>query len=245
VKNPHVPPLLDSLIVQLMNKAAGDRPSSASEVLERLESGDLLRPETEADKKMQVIDRITRGRFVGRDHELAVVKELWNNSLLRKPQTLVISGEPGVGKTRLTRELATYVEVTRGRALIGTCYAEGTAPYSPFAQIIRRALRLVAKEGIEISDFVLVDLLTLTPDLRPHYPELPPNPPLEPQAEQQRLFANIVSFFSSVSTTIPLLLVIDDVQWADSASLSLFRHLSRMLRAFLCRKCCLISTGNA
>jgi predicted ATPase len=63
--------------------------------------------------------------------------------------------------------------------------------------------------------------------LRPNYPDLPPNPPLDPQSEQQRQFESIVALCSALAAQNPLLLVIEDVQWADYGSLSLLRHLAR------------------
>jgi predicted ATPase len=98
---------------------------------------------------------------------------------------LLISGEPGVGKTRLLQELSTQVEVTGGRALVGVCYAEGGAPYAPFAQIVRRSLRDGAGERPQLPDFVLADLLTLAPALCLQYPDIPPNPTLDPKSMQQ------------------------------------------------------------
>ena len=109
---------------------------------------------------------------------------------------LLISGEPGIGKTRLVRELVTQVQVSGGRALMGACYAEGGVPYAPFVQILRQALGGDAEADLELPEFVLADLLTLAPALRLRYPDISsPNPPLDdPQAEQHRLFENLAIF---------------------------------------------------
>jgi len=229
-KRPEVPPLLDELILRLMSKRPEDRPASAAEVLEALGRSDLLDPEARAEQELRVIDRIARGRFVGREQELNEARELWGKASGGQGQTLLISGEPGIGKTRLMRELATHVEVTGGRVLIGTCYAEGGAPYAPFAQIVRRTLGKGGQNGHPLPQFVLADLVSLAPDLKPYYPELAPNPALEPQAEQQRLFENVVAFCGTLSEENPVLLVLDDAHWADSGSLSMLRHLARRTR---------------
>ncbi len=233
-KNPEIPPLLDSLIVQLMSKDPEHRPPSASDVFDYLERTDLLDPDAEGEKEILVLDRIVRGRFVGREQELSEARSLWSKAAAGDGQTLLISGEPGIGKTRLMRELATHVEVTGGRALMGACYAEGGAPYSPFAQILRKALEDGAGKGngagLDLPDFVLADLLSLAPELRPYYPDVPPNPQLEPESEQHRLFENVVAFCSTLSEKAPLMLVVDDAHWADSGSLSLMRHLARRIR---------------
>jgi tetratricopeptide (TPR) repeat protein len=229
-KNPEVPPLLDTLIVQLMSKDPDGRPSTAAETHRMLKRKDLLDPEAKGEREVLVLDRIVRGRFVGREQELGEARSLWSKAETGEGQTLLVSGEPGVGKTRLMRELSTHVEVTGGRALIGFCYEEGGAPYAPFAQILRKALRAGSENGFHLPDFVLADLLDLAPELKPYYPDVPPNPGLEPDAEQQRLFENVVAFCGEVSQAAPLLLVLDDVHWADSGSLSLMRHLARRIR---------------
>ncbi len=229
-KNEQVPPRLDNLILELMEKSPEDRPASAGETQKILERSDLLDPEAEGVKEIAVIRRIARGRFVGRDQELMDATGLWNRALAGEGQLLLVSGEPGIGKTRLIRELSTHVEVTGGRSLIGECESEGGAPYAPFAQIVRKSLRQGAENGFELPDFVLGDLLDLAPDLKPYYPDVPPNPKLEPEAEQQRLFENVVAFCQALSEHSPLMLVIDDAHWADSGSLSLLRHLASRTR---------------
>ena len=226
-KTSDVPPMLDVLILQLMSKDVDSRPAAASETKKLLERPDLLDPSATGDREVLVLDRIVRGRFVGRQRELGEARSVWSKSESGEGQTLLVSGEPGVGKTRLMRELSTHVEVSGGKALVGSCYAEGGAPYAPFGQIVRSALR---HNGREVPDFVMADLLELAPDLKPYFPYVSPNAELSPQAEQQRLFENMVTFCGSLSEARPLLLVLDDAHWADSGSLALMRHLARRIR---------------
>lgn len=80
-KNEHVPPRLDNLILELMEKSPEDRPASAGETQKILERSDLLDSEAEGVKEIAVIRRIARGRFVGRDQELMDATGLWNRAL--------------------------------------------------------------------------------------------------------------------------------------------------------------------
>jgi predicted ATPase/DNA-binding SARP family transcriptional activator len=238
-KNDQIPPPLDALIVRLLSKDPADRPASAAEVLALLEQPGLLDTDAVPAEELSVLERIERGRMVGRERELQEARGLWNQALSGQGRLLLISGEPGVGKTRLVRELLTQAEVSAGRALVGASYAEGGAPYAAFGQIIRQVLAGESDDGFDgstelaevLPELVLADLLTLAPELRLHYPDVPTNPPLDdPQAEQHRLLQNLLTFFTALSDRTPLLLVLEDVHWADSGTLSLLRHLARHTR---------------
>ena len=76
----------------------------------------------------------------------------------------------------------------------------------------------------------MADLLVLSPELRIDYPEVAQNPKLAPDAEQRRLFENLVRFCDILCQEAPLLLVLEDIHWADSGSLSMLEHLARRTR---------------
>jgi ABC-type oligopeptide transport system substrate-binding subunit len=229
-KNAEIPPALDALIVHLLQKSPQDRPASAAEVLHTLQQPGLLDKEALPARELSVLERIERGRMVGRDRELQQARALWSRALAGEGQMLLVSGEPGIGKTRLMRELVTQVEVTGGHALVGASYAEGGTPYAPFAQMIREVLRNGPGNDVDLPEFVWADVLTLAPELRSRYPDVPSNPALDPQAEQQRLFENLLVFFTALSDAAPRLLVLEDAHWADSGTLFLLRHLARKTR---------------
>jgi serine/threonine protein kinase/tetratricopeptide (TPR) repeat protein len=226
-RNAEISPRLEALILQLMAKQQSERPASASAVVEALDDPDLLDLAAVTDQEMAVLGRIARGRFVGRQKELKQARTIWMQTMVGAGQTLLISGEPGIGKSSLTRELATQAEISGGKALIGESYAEGGAPYSPFSQILRRALPKASQNGAQMSEFVVADLISLTPELRPNYPDLPEIPALDPDSEQRRLFESMVALLSSLSEQSPILLILEDVHWADSGSLAMLRHLAR------------------
>ncbi len=223
--NPEIPPALDALLLKLLAKDPAARFASAAEARQALESLDSGSTAVQAAVEVSPIDRIARGRLVARERELTEATAHWRRAVSGEGSVLLISGEPGIGKTRLVRELVTQARITGAQALIGECYAEGGAPYAPIAQIIQSSnLQSL------ISNFpplVLADLLTLAPNLRVQFPDAPPNPPLDPQAEQRRLFESVVMACAALAERQPLLLVIDDAHWADSGTLFLLRHLAR------------------
>jgi predicted ATPase len=83
-----------------------------------------------------LLDRIVHGKLIGRERELTEANLCWQKTIAGESQVLLISGEPGVGKTRFARELIAQLGTTGANILIGECYAEGGAPYAPIAQII-------------------------------------------------------------------------------------------------------------
>jgi oligopeptide transport system substrate-binding protein len=127
----------------------------------------------------------------------------------------------------MVRELSTFAEISGGKTMMGLCYADDRTPYGPIAQMVEASLENGYR--LDLPRAVLADLLTLAPELRLNYPDVPSNERLDPEAEQQRLFESIVTWFSALTSDGELLLVVDDVHWADSGSLAMLRHLARRI----------------
>jgi oligopeptide transport system substrate-binding protein len=211
----------------LLNKSPEDRPASAGDLLRHLRKPDLLDEGDVAPEEISILDRIQRGRMIGRETEFKRASEIWSEVLSGQGRVLMISGEPGIGKSRLVRELATHVEVTGGWALEGASYAESGSPYGPFRQVLREVLSQDSEKCCDLPPEVLAEVLSLAPELKTNFPDVAANPPLDPLAERQRLFENLVIFFSTLSDHAPLLLILEDVHWADSGTLALMLHLAR------------------
>ena len=223
--NPEISPFLESLILSLLEKQPANRPASAAEVADLLhtaaserDSALRARPEPEG-----MLNRMVRGQFVARQAELAEALSAWQRAASGQGGLLLISGEPGIGKTSLVRELTVRVGLSRGAAVIGECYPERSVSNSPFAQMIPDLFNLLP--DADLPDAVLAELVSLAPELALRYPVLPPNPAIDPQAAQQRAFDSVTLLVRKACAVRPLLLVIDDVHWADSSSLSMARYI--------------------
>lgn len=227
--NPIISPALDELVLALLAKQPGERPASAGDVAQRLDQITAPRPEI-PPPPASPLNRLARGRMIGRQREFQQAKNLWQQCLESNAQLLLISGEPGIGKTRFVRELMVLAELASGIALQGECYAEGGPPYAPIIQMVRQLVANPRLAWMPLPESILPDLVALAPDLQQRYPQVSPALAVDPQTGQQRFFDTIFSLVSIVSGRIPLILVLDDAHWSDSDSLFLMRYLARRSR---------------
>ncbi len=173
------------------------------------------------------LDLMIRGNWVGREREMNEARLLWQSAVSGQGQVILISGEPGIGKTRFVRELASITASTGAAVLTGECYSEGGAPYAPLSQMIGDALEIADRTGVSLPEKALRDLLPVIPSHLPRFTDSSPALNLDPRAQQQRIFEGFVTLCSTMSARGPLLLFIDDVHWADTGTLFLLRNLAR------------------
>ena len=150
--------------VEALKNELGVEPAAQTRTLyERLQRDAKNRAkETAVEVKVARYNLPARSsRFIGREHEMAEAQRLWQQATQGEGHVLLISGEPGVGKTRLARELMTRAQISGATVLVGECFAEGSAPYAPLAQMIRRHSICPA-----CRPSILADLLTIAPALR-------------------------------------------------------------------------------
>ena len=172
-----------------------------------------------------------RTPFVGRDAERAELGRWLDRAVRGRGGLVLVGGEPGVGKTRLVEQLLDAARQQGCLALTGRCYeSEGTAPFIPFVEIIEQYARVAPSEVMrETLGDAAPEVARLVPDLRRLFPDIPP--PLELPSEQQRhyLFKNVGEFLERVSRVSSTVLLLDDLQWADNATLLLFQHVAPLL----------------
>jgi ABC-type oligopeptide transport system substrate-binding subunit len=232
-RNAAIPPQLDALIVRLLSKDPAARPASAAEVSGVLDRPDLLDREAVTLPEVSVLERIERGRMVGRDREMQQARALWAQAQAGQGHLLLIMGESGIGKTRLAQSLATQAQISGGRVLQGACYAEGGMPYAPFVQLLRGALAEDRERdaSLGLPERVLGNLLGLAPAVRADPSDARSGlSPEDHQVERHRLFEDMVLLFTDMARHSPLMVIVEDIHWADSGTLGLLRHLARHLR---------------
>jgi tetratricopeptide (TPR) repeat protein len=230
-KNDAIPPALEQLILSLLRKDPNNRPQSVLEVIESLDNPNLLDAQAAVKGELTLLERMVRGRMVGREQEVKEAASIWQRVISdRVGSTLLVSGEPGIGKTRLMREVVAHVEASGGQAFVGCCYEEVSRPFTAFEQILRKVFQRNPVILSEMPEYILADALSLAPNLKPQFPEVQPNPRLDTEYEQQRTFENMVAFLEILSSHSPVLMVIEDIHWGDSGTLALLLHLARRIR---------------
>ncbi len=173
---------------------------------------------------------------VGRDAELRVLQAVGTRVLENQAQVVALSGQAGVGKSRLAQEC---VAAARGRGFLPLHGVGGALqqdlPYAPLVEALRPLVRQGARPGGAALVEGLLDLGRLFGDL-----SLPPGPELgDPGLERTRLFESVCRLLERASARQPLALLLDDVHWADRGSLALLHYLVRGLatRPFLVLLC--------
>lgn len=158
--------------------------------------------------------------LVGRKAEWSLLLAAWRAAAAGKPRMILLSGEAGIGKTRLAEELVAWVARQGATAAAARCYAGGDAlAYAPVVEWLNEAAlrpRLAA-----LDDVRLVEVGRLLPALLAERPRLAPPGPLTEAWQRTRLFEALAraALGSTQGGRDPLLLFLDDLQWADRETL--------------------------
>jgi len=175
--------------------------------------------------------------LIGRSGDLSALHVLIDQAKRGMGQVALVSGEAGVGKSRLIGEGKTYALAQGFRLLQGNCFPGDTScPYAPLLDLLRTHFAGLSETEIatELGPFVR-EFAQLIPDLvhiRHDSPSLLPLPSLEPEQEKRRLFEALTRWFTGLSTKQPILLVIEDVHWSDDTSLEWLHYLARRCAAY-------------
>ena len=235
--NPDVPRRLEELVLSLLAKEPHERPASAADVEAELTAVaampldgavDLQAATVEANR----LDRLAAGVFVGRGFELDELRAALDDTFHGRGNLVLLSGEPGIGKTRVADELATYASLRGAQVLWGRCFeSEGAPVYWPWVQVIRSYVheRDTATLRSEMGTGA-ADIAQVVSNIHDRLPGLPTPPPLDPEQARFRLFDSVATFLRNAARNQPLVLVLDDLHSADEPSLRLLQFVARELR---------------
>ena len=160
--------------------------------------------------------------FVGRDAELAALDAAWDRAAAGGRHVVVVTGEAGIGKTRLATEAALRVSAQGGLVLFGRCDQEAIVPYQPIVEALDGYVAATpADELPALDEAARAELAAVLPSL---------DGPLAGRGGpdgRARLFDAVTALVASAAADRAVLLVLDDLQWADDDTLLLVRHLLR------------------
>ena len=172
------------------------------------------------------------GPLVGRQAEMERLERWWQGGLggrgADSERVMFLAGDPGVGKTRLLAETAVRAFASGAIVLAGRAPEETLVPYQPFLEALGHyVFRAPLEELRSVAREYGAELGRLIPELRRRVPELPPPDPGDPETDRYRLFEAVAGLLAEISAAVPVLIVLDDLQWADRPTLLLLRHLAR------------------
>jgi predicted ATPase len=174
------------------------------------------------------------GAFVGRQHELGQLRATLADVALGQGRLAMLVGEPGIGKTRTAQELARDAGRIGAQVLWGRCYEHpGAPPYWPWVQSMRSYVQTHSTDvwHADMGEGV-ADIAEIIPEIYTCLPTLAPALKLDnPDHARFRLFMSIVTFFKHSSQRQPLVIVLDNLHWADTASLLLLEFLALEIAA--------------
>ena len=169
------------------------------------------------------------GPLVGRASESARLRSWWGSARDGDGRLLLIDGESGIGKTRLVAELARNIEAGGALVLWGRCDEGPVMPFQPFAEALGRYFQSLSADRIsQMPDWQLTELSRLVLRLREHAP-LPEEESGDPETERYRFFEAVTATLNELSSGGTILLVVDDLHWADQPTLLLLRHVLRSI----------------
>jgi DNA-binding CsgD family transcriptional regulator/tetratricopeptide (TPR) repeat protein len=167
--------------------------------------------------------------LIGREREVATLQSLIDQVRQGRGQVLLLSGEAGIGKSRLLAEGKRQASEQGFLVLQGICFpTDRSAPYAPLLDLLSSSH---TQELLSLStpnqDPLARELARLFPGLLDHASSEPASPPIEPEQEKRRLFMALTRFFTSLTSKQPVLLTVEDLHWSDETSLEFLHYMAR------------------
>ena len=229
------------LALRLAEQLAIPAPERAAflEAARNLRSGDGLRPDgfpveataTAAISKAPTSPAEKTSPFVGRDNEYGQFIGLIAGLTAGSGHVVLVEGEAGIGKTRLMHEVECYARQRVSLTLTTNCYEiERAIAYQPVIDLATRAFEAVPEARLRlIAPILLAEIAALVPAMAVHLADLPPLSGDFPEARQARLFHALVQLLDALAQNRQLIVIIDNLQWADDASLRFMHFLARQV----------------
>jgi len=168
--------------------------------------------------------------LVGRDRPLSRLQQATDQARLGRGSVILIAGEPGVGKSRLLQEFVTGLR-DQATVVSGSSHEpERSLPYWPLVEALRPYASTASLTALDVEPLYLAEVARLLPEVRTCRPDLPAPSTAELGQDQGRLFLALVRWLRSLAARRPpLILCLDDLHWADEATLSWLGYFARSI----------------
>ena len=234
-----VPDAVQGALDRLLSKEPTERYQSFDEVLalvRRLhdETSGRNEPWDEGEPATQPSLGTRRTSYVGRGKEHAELDACVGRAIGGQGGIVLIGGEPGVGKTRLVEQVQATAHRRNCLTPTGRAYeTEGSPPFIPFVEAIEQCICAMPAETLKaVLGDAAPEVARLVPDLRRQFPDIPTPLELPPEQQRRYLFKNIAEFVQRASRLRCMVILLDDLHWADEATLELLQHLAPLLQTW-------------
>ena len=186
----------------------------------------------DADDPLPQISLGTRRTpYVGREKEHGDLSACVDQAIRGRGGIVLVGGEPGVGKTRLVEQVQAEAQTRTCLPLTGRAYeTDGAPPFIPFVEIVEQCLQPMPPDALRTSlGDAAPEVARLVPDLHRQFSDIPPPLELPPDQQRRYLFKNVAEFLERASHLRCMVILLDDLQWADEATLDLLQHLAPLL----------------
>ncbi|OGO67921.1 MAG: hypothetical protein A2Z37_08260 [Chloroflexi bacterium RBG_19FT_COMBO_62_14] len=168
--------------------------------------------------------------FAGREAEQTAMAESYRRTVGGSPQVISLVGEAGMGRTRLATEFLAWASAAGAEVLQGSAFESGSlTPFLPLVEVIRSLFDRGSVPTGLLGEARLAPLSALLPELRDRFADLPPAP-LESELDRTSLLEALVHLTLALAERAPLVLFMDDLQWADRATLDALQYAARRWR---------------
>ncbi len=162
--------------------------------------------------------------FVRPEADMARLEAAWQAARSGRRQLVMLAGEPGIGKTRRSAEIARTAHEAGAAVLHGRCEDGLGVPYQPFVEALGTYLR---QAPAPVLGRLAGELVRLDPELPTRFPDLPAPLSADPETERYRLFDAVAAWLAAVAEEAPAVLVVEDIHWATPPTLAMLAHLVR------------------
>ncbi len=168
---------------------------------------------------------LAQAQYVGRVHELEVLNAALKEACMGHRRAVLLSGEPGIGKTTLAARFAAEASATGVSVIYGRCDEDAFVPYQPWAEAIGSLVEQAPRDVVQahVSEYGTV-MGRVVPSIWGRAVRQSGGDQGSEETDRPRFFAAVVDLLARVSQTAPVLLFLDDLHWADAGTVDLMRH---------------------